>query len=279
MTMKQMRFRIFCFFTLGVLTSLAGCGRQESAAVKHVAATNTYLECAAAELFESREGIMRLAGPGMCPGHFDIRPKQVEELRRCRILLRFDFQKGLDAKLTGVAENGLQIIEVRVTGGLGEPKNFLETCRQVGEALVAANLLEAKRRDLRLAAIEKSLNDLSAWTKSQITAAKLEGTPVIASMHQADFCRSLGLKVVAGFSGPDTSGILAIDEAVQSGQSAGVKLIVGNEPEGRSVADALADRLGAKVVLLKNFPELDERASFETMVRENVNRLCGGGTR
>jgi ABC-type Zn uptake system ZnuABC Zn-binding protein ZnuA len=65
-------------------------------------------ECVVVELAGDGVAIMRLAEPGMCPGHFDMRPSQVESLRGCRVLLRLDFQQSLDRKLAGVSGEGLQ---------------------------------------------------------------------------------------------------------------------------------------------------------------------------
>jgi len=87
-----------------------GCRRQAGPPAK-VAASNSMLECAARDLLGGSETILRLAEPGMCPGHYDIRPGQVAALHGCRVLLRLDFQKSLDRKLAGI--EGLRIAESR----------------------------------------------------------------------------------------------------------------------------------------------------------------------
>jgi zinc transport system substrate-binding protein len=74
--------------------ALMGCQRSDAptGGVK-VATTTSYLECAARDLLSEHFTVLRLAEPGTCPGHFDMRPSQVTELRQCRALRRFDFQK------------------------------------------------------------------------------------------------------------------------------------------------------------------------------------------
>ena len=86
-------------------------------------------------------------------------------------------------------------------------------------------------------------------------AGRLPGCPVLASGHQADFCRWLGLRVVKEISSADNSRVVDLDEAIKAGEAAGVRVIVANEPEGRRAADAVADRLQARVVVFANFPE------------------------
>ena len=76
-----------------VALGLIGCGRSARLPVHpQIATTTSYLEAAVHDLLGEDFSVLRLAEPGTCPGHFDIRPSQVLELRQCGVLLRFDFQ-------------------------------------------------------------------------------------------------------------------------------------------------------------------------------------------
>ena len=247
-----------------------GCRKpSESAAV---AATNSLLECASKDLLGDSTPVLRLAGPGMCPGHFDIRPSQVNDLRRCRILLRLDFQKSLDRKLSGAKAEGLRITEIRLPGGMCEPESYLAACRQTADALVAEGLLDRAAADMRLGEIVARVNRKAAGCLRR--AGSLKGMPVLAGAHQEAFCKWLGLDVVATFTGADTAGVGQVDDAVRKGERAGVKVIVANLPEGRRIADALAQRLGARVVVFGNFPALnDGHSRFDHLLGSNVDAL------
>lgn len=98
---------------------------------------------------------------------------------------------------------------------------------------------------------------------------------VIASGHQRDFCAGLGSKVVAAFRPADSAwGVREIEAAIAAGQHAQVRLIIANRPEGRRTADALAERLGARVVVFENFPALRQgRVAFDEMTSANVAAL------
>jgi len=256
---------------IGLAALAVGCRDELPRRPAEVAASNSYLECVARDLLGPEAQVSSLAGPGMCPGHFDIRPSQVAELRQCRILLRLDFQKGLDAKLTGATDEGLRIVEVRVPGGLCEPAGYVAACRQAADSLVQAGLLERRAADRRIGEIAARADATAARVRREV--AGLANTPVLASVHQQRFCTWLGLKVVGTFTGADTAGVGQVNEAVRKGEQAGVKLIVANLPEGRRVADALARRLGAKVVVFGNFPAAGGRSPFDDLVVGNVRRL------
>jgi zinc transport system substrate-binding protein len=258
-----------------VVLAIAGCQRSDApAASPKIATATSYLECAALDVLGEDKGVLRLAEPGTCPGHFDIRPSQAVALRRCQALLRFDFQDSLDAVLDGSGTNRPFVVVVTIHDGLCRPASYLSACRQVAEAFVAHGLLERANADMRLQSIAARLDSLTRQSTNQVAQAGLAGRPVIASVHQSDFCAWLGLKVAASFRAADTSSVAEIDEAISAGKFSQVKLIIANLAEGRRTADALAERLKAQVAVFGNFPALEHgRVSFDDLLVGNVAAL------
>lgn len=264
------------FILLGLL-ALTGCNqRQQKADVVTISTTTSYLEAVVHDLMGDEVRVVRLAEPGSCPGHFDIRPSQVEELRHCRALLRFDFQKSLDAKIAGNGVNGPAVVEVAIRGGMCVPASYLNACRQVAGQMVKLGLMSGAAADGRIQSITERLDALGRNITNRVVQAGLAGLPVIASAHQRDFCEWLGLKVVATFRAADTAGIGEIEEAISAGKLAQIKLVVANLPEGRRTADALAQRLKARVVVFENFPVArGGKVSFDEMLLANAGTLVG----
>jgi ABC-type Zn uptake system ZnuABC Zn-binding protein ZnuA len=228
------------------------------------------LEAAIRDVSPDDVAMVRLAGPSMCPGHFDLQPSKIVELSRCRLLVRFDFQQALDGK---IADRPVDVLSVTVLGGLCEPATYLGACRQVAERLEALGLIPKGAAERRMEEIERRIATLSKDVHQKMDAAGLRDAPVLTSGHQSAFCRWLGLRPVGVFSAGDTAGTAEIDDAVASGAVHGVKIIVANEPEGRRLADALADRFDARVVVFANFPDSEKNGTFDTLVRKNVATL------
>jgi zinc transport system substrate-binding protein len=266
------RVRVLLLAVAGIL-SVAGCTSSPSSSDSLIVATSPLLQCAAAELLGPGTETVSLAGPGMCPGHFDISPSQARQLGSARMLVRLDFQEGLDSWTKDGGARPPRIVSVKVTGGLAEPSTFTEVCRQVAAGLAAEGLLDEKAASQRLSEIDYRMETLEAWAVGRVAGAGIDKRPVLASRHQAAFCRRIGLDVKGTFSATDTAGPAEVQAAVAAGSASGVKLIVANRPEGRQAADALAQRLGARVVVFDNFPESGQRGGFEAMVRGNVERL------
>ncbi len=253
---------------------VSACGNSTENPSARVAATNSYIECVVLDLLGPETPVLCLSGSGMCPGHFDIRPSQVNKLSRCRVLARVDFQASLDAKRSGVTKCGLSIASISPGDGLCVPSSYYAACEQMAEALVDAGLLDRAQADARLIELTQRNSADEAWVRSQVRRVGLAGRPVLAAKHQAHFCSWLGLDVVGTFGGSDTTRFGEIDLAVKAGRDANVKLVIANGPSGRRSADALAERLGAKVVVFGNFPVArGANAGFRALLRDNTNKL------
>jgi zinc transport system substrate-binding protein len=251
---------------------LGGCNRDQPPA--DVAASNSYLAACARDLAGAELEVYCLAEPGTCPGHTALRPSQTRALEESKLLLRFDFQEQMDGHLSGPVQRGLQIEAVALGGGMCNPASYVTGCTQVARAMVDAGLLEADDARSRLAAIEKRMDALARSGPGRLSRAGLVGKPVLTSPHQADFCRALGLSVVGTFTGGDTSSVSQVDQAVRAGLEHDVALVIANRPEGRRVADVLADRTGAKVVIFDNFPSpAIGSGTVDDLIEANVERL------
>lgn len=248
-----------------------GCNKVETDA--RIAVSNSYIESAVIDLIGKKESLLRLAEPGMCPGHFDIQPSQVSKLRQCKLLLKYDFQKLAEEKILNDEKMKPIVVSIKAGGGLCCPKTYLAVCRQAGEALVNVGLAESATVESRLKEISLRLQQVEKKCKAEIENAGLKGEPVLSSVHQKEFCNWLGLNVVGSFSAADTTGIQEIEEAINAGKLKNVRLIIANKPEGRRLADALADRLKAKVVVFGNFPETAHNFFFDNLVLKNVEAL------
>lgn len=252
-------------------TLAVGC-RDEPAESPEVAVSNTLLESAVLDLLGDDTSVLRLTEPGSCPGHFDVRPSQATQLSKSRLLLRLDFQDSLDDKLSGATRAGLRIAEVHIDGGLCVPDSYLSACRQTADALVEAGLLDRESADERLEAIARRLDLLSARVEEKM--GRLNGTPVVASVHQRAFCEWMGLRVVGTYRGADVEVPRRLQQAHDAGREAGAVVVIANRPEGRRAADFLAERLDGTVVVFDNFPVLGGRhGSFDDLVEDNVARF------
>jgi zinc transport system substrate-binding protein len=264
----------FYVFFVGVLS---GCKRRVlEQNQSDVAVTNSYLQCIVQDLCGQETQVLCLAPPGMCPGHFDISPSQVQQLEECKLLLLFDFQEKIVDSLSRLQKNGLETVLIKMPGGLCVPETYLAACRQVSEVLSRKYPDKANQYQQMIESIEQRLDRLGQELLNNIKRSDAESAKVLSSDHQARFVQWLGLDTVATFVGSDIETVSNINHCLQKAADKDVQFIIANKQEGSSLARALAERLRARVVVFSNFPENDIGAyGFDRLIQKNVEALLG----
>ena len=267
---------------LGLALVAAGCSNTGSGApgqeTPRLATTTSWLECCLRDLMGDGVQVVRLCPPGQCPGHFDMKPSALKDLRACRALFRFDFQSAIDAKLDAIGGDGLRIVAIDAPEGLCLPGGYRDALRQTHAAL--AELFPDKKKDLdtALTAAQTRLDTLESQLRARMDAAgrPAQGMKVAASGHQAAFCRWLGLDPVVTYSGTNATAPARIEALVAQGKQAGIRLVVTNRQEGRQMGEALAWQFDAPMVTFSNFPLMDDgEQGFSDLLRNNVEALIG----
>lgn len=262
----------FALISLAIL--MAGCSAQSQDPRPVVATTTSYLQCAVVDLAGDRFRVARLLPPGCCPGHFDLSPSMLDKLAGSRLLLRFDFQSALDEKLHRFRDDGLAVAAVASPEGLCLPASYVDVSRSVCEALSEAYPDSAARYRERLAQIENRMNKLAQEMRAAVEQHSLAGARTLASGHQAEFARALGLEVVGTFTGREAAAINELKTCIQAGEKARIRFVVANLQEGVQLAEPLAQRLGADLVVFSNFPSMEgEETTFDALVRRNIAAL------
>ena len=262
--------------------AITGCkDKKNNGANPEIAVANSYLLSIAKDICGSQTEVISLVPPGMCPGHFDISPRQVEKLSQCKTLLLFDFQSQLGDALARISQHGLKIHDIECPEGLCLPQTYLTIARSVADALTQDNPDKRAEYEQGLEMMEKRLDNLDNEIHTKIEQLGLRNTDVISSVHQAEFAGWLGLDVVATFSGNDTETPAGINQCLMQANDRSVKLVIANKQEGIELATALAERLNAKMIVFSNFPAGDDntadRPLFDSLLLENVSQLSGTG--
>ncbi len=269
--MAQYRWRR-ALLLMVVSVGLTGCrDARESLPSPAVVVSSPYLAAAVRDVSKGRLEPASLSGPGQCPGHFDLRPAQVAQLAKARVLLRFDFQSPLDRKLQRAQQAGLRVVPIPSPEGMCIPAEYLLLCQAVAQTLRETGLLSAEESSARLANIARRMNDLTDQLHKEVEPGDIKNLAILASGHQANFCRFLGLNVIGTFTAGDNPAQL--DALFRTARTQNISCVVGNAPEGSVLPNRLAGELGIPAVLFDNFPSSGETDAFDVMVRTNVDRL------
>lgn len=260
-------------YGIAMLVFVLGCRQKEdSVRPPEISVTNTYLQSGVRDLTGGRMEVFCLAPPGMCPGHFDMSPEQVQRLLNSRLLFRFDFQGGLDEKLRRM---NAQIVPIQGRAGLCIPQTYLDTCRDMLSHLTAEFPESESVFTESFKSLESSLSETAQEIQAQMEASGLKGQTVLVSRHQSEFARWLGLEAAAVFEGADSMTPSQIARCLEAGRQNKVQIVIANLQEGTELPRRLAEQLNARLVVFSNFPDppTEEGSSFVRTLQENAANL------
>ena len=271
-SMKKPVTILFVFLLMSLIPF--SCSSHNKSKAPSIAVTTSYLECAARDIMGNDVNIVRLVPPGICPGHFDIAPGIIKELKNCKVLLRFDFQNGMDEKVRAIAPKTLTILAIPAPAGLCIPESYLQVLEISHKGLCATFPEQIVTYDDNLKNAQTLIKALEIDSKKRIRETSLDSVKVIASGHQSFFSKWLGLDVVAEYSGADSTSPLALQTLLDNKTNSEVRFVIANLQEGGQMGNAIASRLGVPLVVFSNFPSMtpDEHDYF-SLFRNNLNKL------
>ncbi len=268
---------LFLFLFLSSVNWAAGArGDETTFSLCPVAAGNSWLVSCLRDLGLPDECVVQFVPPGSCPGHFDMRPAEAVRIRAARGAFFFDFQANLAKRLRA----NVLTCEPHVmtpSGGLCVPATYRELASQLRDLLAAGDPKTTSVVFERWKVLDQRLTALEEELPQRVRAAGLDGSPVLSSLHQADFSKWLGLQVVATLPRPDAATPGEIQKVLARARAANVVAIIANLQEGTQAAESLAAALHCPVIVFSNFPALtSEEPDFASLVRRNVERLVRG---
>ena len=171
--MRRIHLLIVLCAVASVMCASTGCTREDASdgtGRPRLAAGTSWLACVVRDVAGEAVEVVVLSPPGRCPGHFDMTPSQLAEIRTCRMLVRFDFQKGLDDKLARIGRGKMRVVEIVETGGLCEPETYLSACETLRAALVETFPEIAGDVDGRLTETSTRMKALTQSARARVRA-------------------------------------------------------------------------------------------------------------
>ena len=219
-----------------------------------------------------------LIPPGVCPGHYDIKPGDIEALANSTALFIHDYQQGFQniAGAIEAAENPDLIITVlNVTGNWMVPAVQVEAVDKIAQALGEIDPENAAYYQEEAAERAQAILAKGEEVEERLSEAGLEEVKVICAAMQEGFVRWAGFDVVATYGRPEDLSPAEMKELLDTAKQAGVALVIDNLQSGSTTLGAAMEQdIEAISVTISNFPGgLENTETWEKAIDKNVDLL------
>ena len=219
-----------------------------------------------------------LIPPGVCPGHYDVKPSDIEALANSKALFIHDYQQNYDnvAGAIEAAENPDLIITVlNVTGNWMVPAVQAEAVDKIAQALGEIDPENDAYYQERAADRKQAILAYGEQVKNTFQQAGVDGVKVICAEIQAGFVRWAGFDVVATYGRPEELSPADRGQLITEAEQTGVALIIDNLQSGATtLGESMGQDIEAIPVTISNFPGgLENTETWEKAIDKNVDLL------
>jgi len=216
--------------------------------------------------------------PGMCPGHYDVKPSDIEALANSRAFFVHNYQQNYE-NVTGLieaAQNPDLIVWVaNITGNWMTPPVQAQAVDMIAQALGEIDPENAAHYQEKAAERVQVILTKGGEVKGRLLEAGVEEVKVVCAEIQAGFVRWAGFDIVATYGRPEDLSVAEVEQLVVEAKEAGVALVIDNLQSGATATSkVMSQDIGAIHVTISNFPGGFENTEiWEKAIDKNVELL------
>lgn len=252
----------WAFVGLWCLLSWAWTPAPCAAECLQVTCTTTLIESVVRAIGQDRVSATTIVPFGMCPGHFDISPGEVQRIKGADLFIAHGFERFLRDLANG-DKNAIPIVSVGVHENWMIPGVYIEAVERITDILSSRCPASAAFFQKNAAHYKGNIRHEEHHLLGEL--AYLRETPVICSEMNASFISWLGFSVVATFPRDEDISVKRLRDIVIAAKRGGVRCVFDNLQSSGKVGRTLASELGIPLVMLSNFPSEKSPSYLETL--------------
>ena len=278
--MKKAKILVAAILVLGlaVASLLGSCAPAGTSKLKVV--TSTFLIASVVErVGGERVDVVNIIPPAQCPGHFDVKPGDIQKLAEADLFLLHGWQGEMFAQdLIASANNpDLTVVTVDIEG-LGSdwmtPPGQLAATDKITDALCQVDAENCSVYRESATEYKDKVVAKEAEIKAKLGQVNPSGVNVMCAEMQAGFVDWAGFNIVATYGRPDSLTPQVVRELVDTGREENITLIIDNLQSGQDAGRGIAEELGCRRIILSNFPGgFDNTETWEKAIDRNIELI------
>jgi zinc transport system substrate-binding protein len=274
---KKLVAGILAVLLLASTFPLLSCTQQSADSVDIMAGTSliaNIIQDVAGDKMETHT----LIPPGVCPGHYDVKPSDIEALTTCKALFIHDYQQyftNINDAVAAADNPSLNITILNVTGNWMVPAVQAEAVGRIAQALGELDPENAAYYQQQAAAREQAILDHGDDVENELQDGGVEGVNVLCAEMQQGFVNWAGFNITATFGRPEDLSPADVEQLVEAANQTAAVLIIDNLQSGSATLGAsIKQDVEAIPVTISNFPGgFENTETWEKAIDKNVDLL------
>jgi len=277
--MRKFKVLIIAILVLSLVIAsiLGGCEPAKTSQLKVVTSTSLM-----AQIVERVGGdlvdVVNIIPPAQCPGHFDVKPGDIQKLADADLFLLHGWQGEIFSQELIASANNPDLTVATIDVRVGENTNWMAPpVQQAAVDRIVATLSEVDAENTAVyqelaAEYKDSITAKEAEMEARLAKEDLAGINVMCADMLVGFVEWVGLNIVDTYGQADLP--QAVRELVDTGREAGVTLIIDNLQSGQDAGLPIAMDIGCKRIILSNFPGgFDDTETWEKAIDRNIELI------
>ena len=275
--MKKSKVLIIAILVLSLVISslLGGCEPVGTSKLKVVTSTSLITQIVE-RVGGDMVDVVNIIPPAQCPGHFDVKPGDIQKLADADLFLLHGWQgEKFSQDLIATADNpDLTVVRIDIKGNWMTPPVQLEAIDEITTSLCQLDDKNSSAYQQSAAEFKAQIEAKEAEIEARLAEEDLAGINVMCSDQLPGFIQWVGLNIVTEFGRPDSLTPRMVQELVDTGREAGVTLIIDNLQSGQDAGLPIAMDIGCKRIILSNFPGgFDDTETWEKAIDRNIELI------
>ncbi len=275
--MKKSGIVFIAVLVLSLLAGIlfSGCSSEDSTKLKVVTSTSLMSQIVE-RVGGDKVSVINIIPPAQCPGHFDIKPGDIQKLADARLFFIHNWQgeQFSDDLIASANNENLTTVVVDIAGNWMTPPVQREATEKIAAALAETDPDNGAAYQKAAAEYQGVVTAKESEIKAKLENANLSGINVLCNEQQAGFVKWTGLNIVTTYGRPDTFTPQVVKELVDKGREGQVTLVIDNMQSGGEPGKALAEELGVVHIVLSNFPGgYDNTETWEKAIDKNIELI------
>ena len=279
--MKKSRVLFASLLVMSLVVSLvlASCSSAGTTKLRVVASTSLI-----AQIVERTGGdrveVVNIIPPAQCPGHFDVKPGDIQKLADADLFFLHGWQgEKFSQELIASANNpDLTVVSLDIQTTKNDnwmtPPVQQAAVDKIAGALAQADTENSAAYQQSAAEYRSKISAKETEIKARLAQANLSSVNVMCNEQQAGFVKWVGLNIVATYGRPDSLTPQVVRELVDTGKAENVTLIIDNLQSGQDAGAGVAEELNCKSIILSNFPGgFDNTETWEKAIDRNIELI------